>query len=251
MSRDVEKNPSVPNSENYKCPVCGFYTLESFFGSYDICPVCFWEEDGVQFDNPLVWGGANSASLIQARINYHEFGATSKRLLQYVRDPEPAELSGKEYKSPTCWYNTEADLLLIETYNSRWNRMEMLDWREDRFDSKWTEVPWLTADGVPDPAKWKQLTFREAMKKRSTYELKRGMLERLTSTDYSFLTEQFGVDKDSVGRLSDDEARLFFNKLKETADSDNPFHETAEGIIDNITGWAIPCWDIPEWMTEW
>ena len=29
----------------YACPCCGFLTLPSR-GGYDICPVCFWEDDG-------------------------------------------------------------------------------------------------------------------------------------------------------------------------------------------------------------
>jgi Cysteine-rich CPCC len=29
----------------YACPCCGFLTLDER-GGYDICPVCFWEDDG-------------------------------------------------------------------------------------------------------------------------------------------------------------------------------------------------------------
>ena len=32
--------------KKYECPCCGFYTFdEKPNGSYDICPVCFWEEE--------------------------------------------------------------------------------------------------------------------------------------------------------------------------------------------------------------
>lgn len=50
------------------CPACGFLTVsEAYFGSYDICGVCGWEDDGVQLANPACEGGANSESLIDAQ----------------------------------------------------------------------------------------------------------------------------------------------------------------------------------------
>ncbi|MGX1964083.1 CPCC family cysteine-rich protein [Streptomyces sp. CB02115] len=36
-------------------------------GSYKICPVCFWEDDGAQFRWPTMGGGANKVSLIEAQ----------------------------------------------------------------------------------------------------------------------------------------------------------------------------------------
>lgn len=38
--------------EKYKCPCCGFYTFdEKPNGNYDICPVCFWEDDPIQLED--------------------------------------------------------------------------------------------------------------------------------------------------------------------------------------------------------
>ncbi|MDD6174414.1 MAG: CPCC family cysteine-rich protein [Firmicutes bacterium] len=36
----------------FPCPVCGTRYLEEEFGSYEICPVCGWEEDGIQQKYP-------------------------------------------------------------------------------------------------------------------------------------------------------------------------------------------------------
>ena len=56
----------------YRCPCCGFVTL-SERGGDEICPVCFWEDDG-QDDHGAdnVRGGPNySLSLSEARRNQH------------------------------------------------------------------------------------------------------------------------------------------------------------------------------------
>ncbi|MBQ5602468.1 MAG: hydrolase [Clostridia bacterium] len=79
--------------EKYKCPCCGFYTLDIPM-EYDICPVCYWEDDPAQRKDETYDGGANKVSLIQARKNYKEFGACEDWLLKFVRQPNPEELSG-------------------------------------------------------------------------------------------------------------------------------------------------------------
>ena len=73
----------------YPCPCCGYLTLgeEPGTGSYEICPVCFWEDDPIQFEDPTYSGGANIISLEESRINYLKFGACSKERLRNVRNP--------------------------------------------------------------------------------------------------------------------------------------------------------------------
>jgi cysteine-rich CPCC protein len=77
----------------YRCPCCGCKTLPERGGD-DICPVCFWEDDGQDDqDADVVRGGPNHAlSLTQARANYRSFGACEERLLPHVRKPLPEEL---------------------------------------------------------------------------------------------------------------------------------------------------------------
>ena len=64
--------------EKFKCPCCGYYTLPTT-GAYDICPVCFWEDDVAQEDDPDLEGGANDKSLRESRENYRIFGACEER----------------------------------------------------------------------------------------------------------------------------------------------------------------------------
>ena len=81
----------------YKCPCCGFYTYDTPpNGTYDICSVCFWEDDPIQLEQEDYSGGANKVSLKQARENYRRFGACEARLLPYVREPLDEELEGND-----------------------------------------------------------------------------------------------------------------------------------------------------------
>lgn len=72
----------------YRCPCCGCKTL-SERGGFEICSVCFWEDDGQDDqDAEIVRGGPNgSLSLTQARDNFRNFGACEKRHLKNVRKP--------------------------------------------------------------------------------------------------------------------------------------------------------------------
>jgi hypothetical protein len=49
----------------HPCPACGFEVLSEPAGSYDICPVCDWEDDEIQLRFPAMRGGANTASLFE------------------------------------------------------------------------------------------------------------------------------------------------------------------------------------------
>jgi len=76
----------------YKCICCGYYTLEEEpNGSFEICPVCFWEDDNVQNKNESYEGGANRISLKEARENFRKFGASAKKYIANVRKPLPDE----------------------------------------------------------------------------------------------------------------------------------------------------------------
>ena len=86
ISKEGETGP-------FRCPCCGSLTLDER-GGYDICPVCFWEDDGQDdHDADVVRGGPNGKlSLTQARDNYRKFGACEERCISFVRVPLPEEL---------------------------------------------------------------------------------------------------------------------------------------------------------------
>ena len=84
--------------KKYICPVCGYRTLGDSHGHFDICPVCFWEDDNLQCLDFDYAGGANRVSVNQARENYKKFGAKEKRVLPYVRPPRPEEFTTATYE---------------------------------------------------------------------------------------------------------------------------------------------------------
>ena len=80
--------------KKYKCPCCNHFTFEKKERKYDICPVCFWEDDPEQYANPTLERGANHVSLTQARVNFLHFGASDVDMKKYVRGPKKDELHG-------------------------------------------------------------------------------------------------------------------------------------------------------------
>lgn len=75
----------------YPCPCCGHLIFGEPPGSYEICPICFWEDDPGQLRWPDYAGGANSPSLIESQRNYVECGAMEPRFVDQVRPASEVE----------------------------------------------------------------------------------------------------------------------------------------------------------------
>ncbi len=75
------------------CPCCSFRTF-SGRGGFEICPVCYWEDDGQDNeDADVVRGGPNNLlSLSEARRNFAEIGASDLLFVGEVRPPLPSEV---------------------------------------------------------------------------------------------------------------------------------------------------------------
>lgn len=83
----------------FACPCCGYKTFtEQPNGSYDICPVCFWEDDLIQLNDPTYEGGANRVSLRQGQKNFIEFGACEREMIENVRQPKKDEQRDKSWR---------------------------------------------------------------------------------------------------------------------------------------------------------
>ncbi len=63
------------------CACCGFNTLTER-GAYDICPVCFWEDDGnMEAD---AYSGPNHMTLREGRDNFLKFGACDESAVDHI-----------------------------------------------------------------------------------------------------------------------------------------------------------------------
>lgn len=76
-----------------RCPCCGCRTL-SERTAFEICEVCYWEDDGQDDDDldQCGFGPNGSLTLREARANYQRFGACEEAMINNVRAPRPDEL---------------------------------------------------------------------------------------------------------------------------------------------------------------
>ena len=75
----------------FPCPCCGYEVFGESPGSFEICPICFWEDDIVQLAFPDLSGGANHCSLIEGQRNFAAFGASEMRIKEHVRAPSESD----------------------------------------------------------------------------------------------------------------------------------------------------------------
>lgn len=92
----MDQTPQQPPNKygKYQCPCCKYYTFDlPVDNTFDICPVCYWADDGVQLYDPSYAGGANSMSLIEARENFKKHQAKDLNRKAFVRRPTKEELA--------------------------------------------------------------------------------------------------------------------------------------------------------------
>lgn len=79
--------PVVPEPRE-QCPCCDYIALAER-GSYQICPVCFWEDDGQDIDEPDTPSGPNHGlTLRDGRRNFALSGACEPDMARHVLPPD-------------------------------------------------------------------------------------------------------------------------------------------------------------------
>jgi len=105
--RDMNKN------RLFDCPCCGFPTLAER-ARYDICTVCWWEDDGQgDHDANEVLGGPNGQySLLEARKNFSSHGHMYKagQGIKSVEEPTKERLLLIEFVMRAGPKNADFDL---------------------------------------------------------------------------------------------------------------------------------------------
>lgn len=102
---------------NYPCPCCGFKVFIGR-GCYDICPICFWEDELSQEEDPYTCDGVNKVSLYNAQRNYLKFGACEYGFVDKVRNPNNLELKDDSWKLIELPHRKEIDELDIGNIKS-------------------------------------------------------------------------------------------------------------------------------------
>ena len=68
----------------HRCPCCDHVSLPER-GSFLICPVCFWEDDGQHLDALDIRSGPNHGiTLREGRENFVELGAYRKEMVKHT-----------------------------------------------------------------------------------------------------------------------------------------------------------------------
>lgn len=66
-----------------QCPCCDYFTLTNR-GYYEICKICFWEDDGLDLTELKTHSGPNHMTLEEGRMNFLKFGACDEKSLKHV-----------------------------------------------------------------------------------------------------------------------------------------------------------------------
>jgi uncharacterized protein YjbI with pentapeptide repeats len=87
-------------NDKFPCPCCFNLTLAAQ-ARFEICEVCYWEDDGQDdFDAEVVRGGPNGElSLTHGRENYTKLQASNPLNSAKVRRPTPDELTDRSIRS--------------------------------------------------------------------------------------------------------------------------------------------------------
>jgi len=87
------KKLETEKAKGEPCPCCGHLTI-SEKSAFEICQVCYWEDDGQSdADADQIKGGPNgNLSLTVARTNYRIYGASDQRYVSLVRIPYENEI---------------------------------------------------------------------------------------------------------------------------------------------------------------
>lgn len=89
----------------FACPCCGYATLEEP-SSYEICDICFWEDDGQ--DDPDAdgfIGGPNHLPLTEARVNFLTIGACDPKDKAHVRSPTDRDINVRFYSKNKLYHS--------------------------------------------------------------------------------------------------------------------------------------------------
>ncbi|MCA9319399.1 MAG: hypothetical protein KDB53_01630 [Planctomycetes bacterium] len=88
----AEARAQPSGNPRFSCACCGYRTLSApTHETHEVCAICFWEDDPIQFRDPDHGRGANRTSLREARQSFERIGACEEEMLPHVRKPRPSD----------------------------------------------------------------------------------------------------------------------------------------------------------------
>ncbi|MBI5724978.1 MAG: hypothetical protein HZA50_13540 [Planctomycetes bacterium] len=124
-------------ADKYPCPCCGFLVFDESPGSFDICPICFWEDDIVQLAFPHLQGGANKQSLYESQQSFLRIGAVEPRLVEHIRKPTDADVQDPGWRpfdpkhDPCLDTENREDHNRWQTVKDKCSPVSLYYWRPD------------------------------------------------------------------------------------------------------------------------
>lgn len=82
----------------FQCPCCDHFTLAER-RSFEVCPICGWEDDGQDLDELDRVSGPNHITLREARSNFERFGAADQSVLGLVAGPDERDGVRRELRT--------------------------------------------------------------------------------------------------------------------------------------------------------
>jgi hypothetical protein len=104
----------------YACPCCGYKTLPDR-GAYEWCPVCSWEDEGLQ---PWEYSAPNGQTLVEAQQEYLAQRGPYRLRPGKVRAPKRGEERDPDWRP---FELTDELMGRVERANAEWQR----SWEED------------------------------------------------------------------------------------------------------------------------
>lgn len=78
----------------HPCPCCGYKTLPGR-GDYDVCPVCWWEDEGLE---PWEYSGPNAQTLVEAQREHLSESRPYRLRPGKVRPPKRSEVRDPDWR---------------------------------------------------------------------------------------------------------------------------------------------------------
>ncbi len=225
MGQDVRVTGDIESLE--PCACCGYRTLLRL--GWEICPVCFWQDDGVR--DPDQISGANHGTLREAQQNFVAIGAANVEHLQHVlqdgRERYPrvardrvlgsARIFASHYQLAIC-----DDPKRIVSDSENWNddkvargfagspTFRMVGTEADLNDH-WVEL--VLSERPPSADDWQRITCVDFLTESGNVNLmsvidnQPAISAKVEPGEYAayFAAQNIGIDQRSLGELNGDD----------------------------------------------